>query len=62
VEGAARRPRPFVDHPRAGVLEFIARFPATVELSLVAMGLALVLGVPAGIVAAVRRNTSGTTR
>ena len=37
--------------------EFMARFPATVELSFVAMGFALVLGVPAGIVAAVRRNT-----
>jgi len=37
--------------------EFAARFPATVELSLVAIALAVVLGVPAGIVAAVKRNT-----
>ncbi len=37
--------------------EFFARFPATVELSLVAMAFALVLGLPAGIVAAVKRNT-----
>ncbi len=37
--------------------EFITRFPATIELSLVALLLALVLGVPAGIVAAVKRNT-----
>jgi dipeptide transport system permease protein len=37
--------------------EFMARFPATVELSAVAMLLALVIGIPAGILAAVRRNT-----
>ena len=37
--------------------EFMARFPATVELSLAAMGFALLLGLPAGIVAAVKRNT-----
>jgi len=37
--------------------EFIARFPATVELSFVAMALALGLGIPAGILAAVKRNT-----
>ena len=37
--------------------EFMARFPATVELSLVAMLFALLLGLPAGIVAAVKRNT-----
>ena len=37
--------------------EFAARFPATVELSLVAMLFALVVGIPAGIVAAVKRNT-----
>src|SRR5688572_7036900 len=37
--------------------EFIARFPATVELSAVAMMLALVIGIPAGILAAVKRNT-----
>jgi len=37
--------------------EFIARFPATVELSIVAMLFALAIGLPAGIVAAVKRNT-----
>jgi dipeptide transport system permease protein len=37
--------------------EFAARFPATVELSLVAMLFALAIGIPAGIVAAVKRNT-----
>ncbi|MEP6740215.1 MAG: ABC transporter permease subunit [Caldimonas sp.] len=37
--------------------EFIARFPATVELSFAAMLFALMLGIPAGIVAAVKRNT-----
>ena len=37
--------------------EFMARFPATVELSLVAMGFALAIGIPAGIVAATKRNT-----
>jgi len=37
--------------------EFIARFPATVELSIVAMLFALAIGIPAGIVAAVKRNT-----
>ncbi|RQP22441.1 ABC transporter permease subunit [Piscinibacter terrae] len=37
--------------------EFIGRFPATMELSIVAMLFALVVGIPAGILAAVRRNT-----
>ena len=37
--------------------EFSARFPATIELSLCAMLLALVIGIPAGILAAVKRNT-----
>jgi dipeptide transport system permease protein len=37
--------------------EFIARFPATLELGLVAMLLALVIGLPAGILAAMKRNT-----
>lgn len=41
-----------------GVLdEFRARFPATVELSFCAMLLALVVGVPAGVLAAVKRGT-----
>ena len=38
--------------------EFMARFPATVELSLVAMLFAIAIGLPAGIVAAVKRNTA----
>ena len=37
--------------------EFFSRFPATVELSLCAILVATILGVPAGIVAAVRRGT-----
>ena len=37
--------------------EFIARFPATIELSICALTLALVIGIPAGILAALRRNT-----
>ncbi|MBW8832371.1 MAG: ABC transporter permease subunit [Burkholderiales bacterium] len=37
--------------------EFISRFPATLELSIVAMMLALVIGIPAGILAAMKRNT-----
>ena len=37
--------------------EFVARFPATIELSVCAMLLALLIGIPAGIVAAVNRNT-----
>jgi dipeptide transport system permease protein len=42
--------RPVID-------EFFARFPATVELSICAMILAIVIGIPAGVVAAVRRGT-----
>ncbi len=38
--------------------EFMARFPATVELSLVAMLIAIAIGLPAGIVAAVKRNSA----
>jgi dipeptide transport system permease protein len=37
--------------------EFVARFPATIELSMFALLLALVVGLPAGIVAAIKRNT-----
>jgi dipeptide transport system permease protein len=37
--------------------EFAALFPATVELALCAMLFALVLGLPAGVVAATRRNS-----
>ncbi len=37
--------------------EFLALFPATVELALCAILFALVIGIPAGIIAAVRRNS-----
>src|SRR6476469_9047041 len=37
--------------------EFIALFPATIELALCAILFALVIGIPAGIIAAVRRNS-----
>src|SRR3954454_10640600 len=37
--------------------EFQVLFPATVELSLVAMLLAVIVGLPAGIVAALKRNS-----
>jgi dipeptide transport system permease protein len=37
--------------------EFLALFPATVELAVCAILFALVLGIPAGILAAVRRNS-----
>ncbi len=37
--------------------EFFALFPATMELALGAIVFALVLGIPAGIIAAVRRNS-----
>src|SRR5215212_11591033 len=39
------------------VQEFTALFPATIELALCAILFALVLGIPAGIIAAVRRNS-----
>jgi len=39
------------------VREFAALFPATVELALCAIVFALVIGIPAGMVAAVRRNS-----
>jgi len=38
--------------------EFTVRFPATVELSLAALFLAVVIGVPIGILSAVRRNSA----
>lgn len=41
---------------RPVIYEFFSRFPATVELSLCAIFLATLLGVPAGIVAAVNRG------
>ncbi|HNB45573.1 MAG TPA: peptide ABC transporter permease, partial [Burkholderiaceae bacterium] len=37
--------------------EFIALFPATVELSLAAMGLAALIGIPAGAIAAAKRGS-----
>ena len=39
------------------IREFLALFPATVELALCAIAFALILGIPAGIIAAVRRNS-----
>ncbi|CAM2139177.1 dipeptide ABC transporter membrane subunit DppB [Pararobbsia alpina] len=38
--------------------EFLARFPATVELSLCALLFALIVGVPAGVIAALRRGSA----
>ena len=37
--------------------EFLTLFPATIELALCAILFALILGIPAGIIAAVRRNS-----
>src|SRR5258706_12428082 len=37
--------------------EFFALFPATIELALCAMIFALVIGIPAGMIAAVRRHS-----
>src|SRR3954454_18962760 len=37
--------------------EFAALFPATIELAICAIVFALILGLPAGILAAVRRNS-----
>jgi dipeptide transport system permease protein len=39
------------------VKEFIALFPATIELALCAIVFALLIGIPAGILAAVKRNS-----
>src|ERR1700704_5063648 len=39
------------------IAEFAALFPATVELAICAMLFALILGLPAGILAAVKRNS-----
>lgn len=36
--------------------EFIARFPATVELSLLALGWSILLGIPIGVIAALKRR------
>ncbi len=44
---------------RTGVLgEFFARFPATIELSILAMLFAIVVGLPLGILAGVRRGST----
>ena len=37
--------------------EFMSLFPATLELSLVAITFAILIGIPAGVLAAVKRNT-----
>ncbi|MFR0687898.1 ABC transporter permease [Enterobacterales bacterium AE_CKDN230030158-1A_HGKHYDSX7] len=37
--------------------ELIGRWPATIELGLIAVALALLVGVPAGVLAAIRRNS-----
>src|SRR5690606_36239359 len=37
--------------------EFFSRFPATLELGICAMIFAIVIGIPIGVIAAVRRNT-----
>jgi dipeptide transport system permease protein len=42
---------------RAVVLDFVTLFPATLELSIFALIFAIVLGIPIGIIAAVRRGT-----
>lgn len=48
--------RSIVTH-RPVVEEFASLFPATIELSLCAMLFALIVGIPAGVLAAVRRNS-----
>jgi peptide/nickel transport system permease protein len=46
-------------HRRIPVVETLkSRFPATLELSLLSMFLALIIGIPAGIASASRRNTA----
>ena len=42
---------------RPVITEFMTLFPATIELSIVAMILAIVIGIPAGVYAAARRGT-----
>lgn len=37
--------------------EFLSLFPATLELSMVAIAIAVLLGIPAGVLAAVKRNS-----
>jgi peptide/nickel transport system permease protein len=46
-------------HRRIPVAETLAqRFPATVELALLSMLLAIIIGIPVGIISAARRNTA----
>nr|WP_297460324.1 ABC transporter permease subunit [uncultured Halomonas sp.] len=45
-----------VTHTRV-IDEFFSRFPATVELSLVALFIAVLIGLPAGVIAATRRGS-----
>jgi peptide/nickel transport system permease protein len=42
---------------RPVVTEVLTRFPLTLQLSLISLGLAALIGIPAGIIAAVKRNT-----
>ena len=46
---------------RPVVEEFFDRFPATLELGLCAMALAIALGIPAGVLAATKRGVRSTT-
>lgn len=48
--------RSIVTH-KTVIEEFASLFPATVELSLCALAFALIIGIPVGIIAAVRRNS-----
>ncbi|MBS0246009.1 MAG: ABC transporter permease subunit [Proteobacteria bacterium] len=48
--------RSIVTH-KTVIEEFTSLFPATVELSLCALAFALLIGIPVGIIAAVRRNS-----
>ena len=56
-EVAARRFRHLDRHQAPGLDEFFTLFPATLELSLCAILFAIILGIPAGIFAAVKRGT-----
>ena len=42
---------------KPGLVEFFALFPATVELSICAIIVAILLGIPAGVIAAVKRGS-----
>jgi dipeptide transport system permease protein len=47
------RSRQVDDHAGTGAKEFLSLFPATIELALCAIIFALVIGIPAGMIAAV---------